>query len=321
MADKSSILHTVRVLWSRAALWRLVLLSAILSLLLFMFFPPVTNIHPLKPPPVIAEATYTPAPAENSTPPSPLPSSQPQTANLSLATPNDIANDAIRKETGLDTALLGRLYEGSVKVNGFDVPLPGKHWIILANMAANGPVVAGRTLLLGRVEHKNLVEVLQVFAIRPKIKDQASPFLSEQAVNFKGLFKSEEFNTLKPSMGWVIYDLSTSSWDKWGDHNFKMSNLVRAAVGDMIAKGISYPQNFITVEFMIADKAGYLEVIYYFNPEVKHTLISTISGNPDTKLEPANLDNYPEKVAYIKRIKLWGDSFWLRLKTVFATGL
>jgi len=323
----TSLRYAAKSLWKRAPLWRFSLMSGLLLALLFILFPPAT-FEPKNPPAPspAAPASYVSAspaspatPAAQNTPP---PASPPaQTADLSLATPDSAENDAIRNETGLDPAMLGTLYDDSLKMNGFDIPLPGKHWIMFAHIRMDGPKVSGMSYFLGRVVHKRFVEGVIVQAHRPKPGQEASPFLSSNVAKFVGLYKSTECTALDTNACWLIYGLFTDKWKQWGNRNVKMDILQRAAAGDMAAKGISYPQNLLVVQFMQASKKGYLETLYVFNPETDHIKTPEAASNMDTDWALNNISRYPEKLAYLDKLKKWGMSFWPQIRKLYAAGV
>jgi hypothetical protein len=219
----------VRALWARAPWWRFCALSAALLTLLFVLFPP----EPHEANPVgQGQATYTPPPvtaggSAQPTLPAEPPAASPHTADLSLATPDSEANAAIREETGIDPAVLGHLYGGSLKMAGFDVPLPGKHWIMFAQMKLTAPHGEGMAYFLGRVAHRRLMEALVVNALRPKPDDEMAGALSDRVKQFKGLFKAEECNAATPHGCWLVYGLFTWQWGQWGNRNVTMDNLLQ----------------------------------------------------------------------------------------------
>jgi hypothetical protein len=326
VSAETSLRDTVQSLWKRAPLWRFSLMSASLLTLLFALFPPA----PPQPgddslqQPYPTAASYTP----QATAGPDLPSQQnpattaanaPKTADLSLATPGSAESDSIREETGIDPAVLGHLYSGSLKMGGYDVSLPAGHWIMLASLKMNGPKASGMAYFLGRVKHKRLIAGLVVHAVRAKPDEEMGLLRNMKAM--KPLFKSPEcVSEDAPHACWILYGLFTSQWEQWGNRNVKMDNLTRAAVGSMTAKGISYPQDLIIVQFMRGEKWGFLEALYSFNPEADHIVTSDAASTADTEWAPVNIKHYPEKVAYIEKLKQWGASFWPHFNEAFEAG-
>jgi hypothetical protein len=299
------------------------LLSAGLFSLLFILFPPMDrraadHYDPTSsPPPTYTSQAVSPDNALPQTQPSGSPTA-PHTADLSLSTPNNADNDAIKQETGLDAAVLGHTYSGSLKMGGFDIMLPPGRWIMLAQMKMNGPKAAGNAYILGRILHKRLVGEIVVHAVKAKPDQQMGPLRDMSKLKF--LYKEDECNAEHPAACWVIYGLFTSKWAQWGDHNLKMDNLTRAAVGTMAAKGISYPQDMIFVQFMRGEPWGFLEALYGFNPETANISTAEAASVADTDWAPVNIHRYPEKMAYVEKLRQWGASTWPNFKKAFQAG-
>ena len=119
---------------------------------------------------------------------------------------------------------------------------------------------------------------------------------------------------------WTIRTIYATGWSRWGDRAVKLSAIDRAAAGDMSATGITYPQDFISVQFTRTEAWGLLEVMYLFSPEVEHITSHTVLSINESDWTPANLSRYPEKVAYIDKMKAWGKAFWPQFKQAFDGG-
>ncbi len=164
---------TLRSLWRRAPLWRFALIVASLLTVLFVLFPPKP--HTKQTPNISAQASYmSPRPVSHNetvqsafpiTPPAVQPTLPPASSALqspestSVQLPKSSSSVAASSSaslnesgTGLDPALLGRSYSGSVQVNGFELPLPEGNWFLIANTNYNTPTVSGAIYFLDVLE-------------------------------------------------------------------------------------------------------------------------------------------------------------------------
>jgi hypothetical protein len=107
------------------------------------------------------------------------------------------------------------------------------------------------------------------------------------------------------------------NWSRWADRAVRISAIDRAAAGDMSAKGVTYPQDFVVSTFTRTEKWGLLEVMYLFSPDAEGISSRVALSVTDTDWTPANVSRYPEKVAYIDKQKAWGMAFWPKFKTAF----
>ncbi len=121
---------------------------------------------------------------------------------------------------------------------------------------------------LGRIERKTLTGAVIIYAL----KSNTSPGAGFEA--FKGCSDPNAAHVANDGMTpfdhqacWSIHNLFTPPWQQWGNREAKMSNLTRSAAGDMAAKGVTYPQDFVAVQFYRAEKWGMLDASYLFSPE------------------------------------------------------
>jgi hypothetical protein len=311
-------------LWARAPWWRFFMMSGAFLTLLCLLFPPERVLRQLLPlPAAISEASYTPVVGSAQELPSasadPVKSGA-QVADLSLATHGSNANDK-ENVSGLDTALIGRTYRDRFLVNGFNLPLPPGEWAIFANSSIKiikDPANTGMSFFLGRIEAKRLVGAVIIHAVR-------SPSPSTGFEAFSRCDDAELIYAAKESVVpydhqacWLMHTYFTPPWQQWADKAIKMASIARAAAGDMTAKGISYPQDFVAVQFFRSEKWGLLDVSYLFSPEnegIKSNVVPTLR---DADWFGAHRQQYPEKVAYVNKIKDWGRSFWGRFDLAFS---
>lgn len=347
-----SPLRTIRRLWQRAPLWRFSAMSAlVLSLLFVLFFPnrihspPVTSNrlgeasyhslpHPASPPSAdLAASTRNPVNAtaassrdQPAAPVAPVTTgNRPgriKTASLSLATPGGASSTA--GNSGLNIAMAGRSYHGTFPANGFNVPLPSGDWLLLANFSIKMPHAAGEVLYLGKIERLTLTGVVRITAVRSTDQSgtgfpEAKGCTSEAANNNFTL--NEQVVASGHQACWLIQNYFTNPMQRWADRGLKIPPLERAAAGDLAAKGVSYPQDMMMVRFTRAETWGLLEVGYIFSPEAEHISSGAAATYSDSEWHLENIKRFPEKEAYVEKLKRWAEGFWPRFKTAFDTTL
>lgn len=323
--------RTFAHLWRRAPTWRLIGLVAALLTALCVLFPTHISTPALASSNMaaVSPASYTPQPETTITPktsPEPAPvqtaisasTAKPphvQTANLSLATP-DIHPHAPGE---LNDALAGQRINGSLRVDGFDVPLPPGDWLRLAGMHFHMPTASGELLMLGLVKNQRLMGYARITAGRSTTGFRATPGCDRQNANTNVLV-NEALEPFGHQACWLIEHTFLAPLQAWADRANKLSPLERAAAGDLSAKGVSYPQEMLNVRFTRSERWGLLEVRYGFNPEEDHITSSDVATYADSDWEPANIARYPDKVTYVDKLKHWANGFWPRFKAAFDAG-
>lgn len=328
-------------LWRRAPWWRGLLMSAMLLSLLFVLYRPIPSpptdagvqlgalAHYVRPAAtaggVAAVGLPDTAPAPAASRPAAKPaavsvarpvSTTPKTAALSLAGPSS-AQDSL----GIDHALAGRLYSDFVAINGYKVPLPAGKWVQLANTSINIPSATGSGFFLGKIEHKRLVGAVSGMVLRSKDKPGAGyPEVTgcarpDPTRNFALV---EEVVAFDNQSCWRIHSYYTPPLQKWADRSVNIGVLDRAAAGAMAAKGIDYPQDLVDVRMSRFTKGAGMEVHYMFNPEVEGISSSTVVSYTDMDWRANNIVRYPEKQAYVEKLKAWGAQFWPKFKAAFS---
>lgn len=333
-------LLTLRRLWRRAPAWRMVGLLAVLLTVLCVVFPPHPKLASQAPAPE-PQASFTPPPQPAAplpaTPPPvarapvvpktvapPAPANPPQvhTANLSLATPNQSS-----KTDGLNDALAGNRFSGSLRVDGFNVPLPPGEWLQLASARfeqkspQGDKKASGELLMLGRVRNRRLTGYIRITAAR-SATDPGTGFVvspgCEKQNEGTNILVQEAIEPFGHEACWLIEHSFLAPLQAWADRANKLPALERAAFGDLAAKGVTYPAEMVNVRFTRAEQWGLLEVRYGFSPEEDHIAsTSQIASYADSDWQPTAIGRYPDKVAYINKLKTWGEGFWPKFKAAF----
>jgi hypothetical protein len=242
-----------------------------------------------------------------------------QTANLSLATPSA----SQPRPDGLDSALAGRGYSGLLRVNGFSVPLPAGTWLMLANTSFKLPTATGEMIYLGQIKNKRLVGAIRITAgrslDRPGAGFKAAPGCNDHQTD-NNYVMSEEVIPNGHQACWIIGFEVTTPLQQWADRAVALPSLDRAAAGDMAAKGVTYPQDLVDLRFTRAETWGLLEVKYFFSPEAAGIKSNDVISLRDSDWFVDNISRYPEKQAYVDKLKQWGSQFWPRFKSAFDEG-
>jgi hypothetical protein len=359
LVPTESPFRTFARLWKRAPVWRLSgMFAAVLTLLFVLFFNKASDqpehalaatsgqtsylpqpsseqsdkSNSIAPPPGAGSSTTAPdinkqsmkavaSGSKTQTQPTSLSASpKVQTANLSLAVPGEPATSS----GDIDSALGGRTYSGSVSINGYKVPLPTGNWVILSSAHYKSPIATGELVFLAQVKNRRLIQGARVFALRsagqsgngfpPKLKGCVG-------VNRNALYVASEAEDADGHQAcWLVASFFTPPLQQWADRAIKIDALDRAAAGDLAAKGVTYPQDFIRLRMTRTETWGLLEVSYLFSPEAAGIKSNDAISVADTDWTPENVSRYPEKVAYVEKMKQWGMQFWPGFKAAFDAG-
>lgn len=225
--------------------------------------------------------------------------------------------------SGLDSALVGRSYRQSIELEGYKVPLPPGQWAVLASISGHPNGASGVEYFLGRIEQKKLVGAIRLFAVRsdelpgtglPAAKGCTSgnPDLDHLVL--------EEVTPYGHQACWLINNYYAPPLQQWEDRALRIAALDRLAGRDLAAKGVSFPQDFVDVRFSRAETWGTLEVSYLFDPELDGIESNTALSARESDWHAPNVGRFPDKVAYLAKMRDWGDGFWPKFKLAFASG-
>lgn len=246
-----------------------------------------------------------------------LPKQPKQASSLSLATPGDVQD----KASSLNSALGGRTYADSASVDGYKIPLPAGDWVVLSNAHFKSPQATGELVFLGQVSNRHLIGGVRISAVRSTGQDgeQFPPKLKGCVENQgNALYVAPEaMDSNGHQSCWLIDSYFTPPLQQWADRAIKLPALDRAAAGDMAAKGVSYPQDFIRIRMTRTEKWGLLEVSYLFSPTAAGIKSNEVISMTDSDWTRENISRFPEKVAYVDKLKQWGIKFWPRFKSMF----
>jgi hypothetical protein len=238
-------------------------------------------------------------------------------AAISLAVPG---RSKATDSSGLDPALLGRTYSGAIDMNGFHLPLPPGSWAVLANIRVGKPQAPGLGLFLGHVENRRLVAALRVFALKSANLPGAGFPSVQGCVPGNPRYNAMDVSAMMPfghQACWLMFNMYTPPFLQWADRGVRIPQLDRIAAGDMAAKGVTYPQDLIAVEFHRAEKWGAVQASYLFSPDSEGIRSSTVVSYTDADWYPSNIGRFPEKMAYVEKLKSWAQTFWPKFDAAF----
>lgn len=227
---------------------------------------------------------------------------------------------AIDPTSGLERVLLGRTFEGTLRVNGFDVPLPPGQWALLADGSVTGnahPENTGRIYFLGQIVHKRLVAALWVQAMRSPGVGFAPNNNCTQPANLYALALPDTPG--REGCTW-IRSFFSGGLQQWADKAAHLDSMARAVGENLAAKGVTYPQEFVTAGFDRADKSQELSAGYLFSPDKDGITSNLVPSARDSDWYKANLQRYPEKVAYVHKLAQWASGFAPKLDAAFEAG-
>jgi hypothetical protein len=243
----------------------------------------------------------------------------PREVPLALSRPAGPAYTDPAQGTGAK-APMGKVFRDTFEVDGRRLPLPPGNWTVLSDIRGNRPDQTVASYFLGRIERQRLAGAIVIQSVAVK----TSPANGFPATRFceegNALYVVNESNEPNGSQScWLMHNIFTPPWTHWDDRNVRIGQAERAAAGEMSIRGISYPQDFVVVEFHRAEKASLLNVMYLFSPEQEHINASPASTYRDSDWYGANIARDPARVAYVGRLRDWGTNWWIRFKQAFAS--
>jgi len=332
-------------LWRRAYLWRICLLLGLGLTGLFISCPPdvgtkggrhvlpeqvayvppkalpgaMPTTSPAAPSVIAQEAKSVLTAAVPSAPRHRAPASAVPAVNaaISLAPPGQ---HTVPDSFGLDPALQGRTYSGSIDVNGFHLPLPPGKWAVLASIRIGKARAPGQGLFLGHIEHRRLVAALRVFAMK-SVDLPGEGFPSARGCEpGNSRYNAMEVAAMTPfghQTCWLMLNIYTPPLLQWADRAVRIAQLDRIAAGDMAAKGVTYAQDLMAVEFHRAERWGLVQADYLFSPDSEGIHASEVVSYTDSDWYPANIGRFPEKMAYVEKLKSWAQMYWPKFDAAF----
>ena len=222
--------------------------------------------------------------------------------------------------SGIDPTQLSKTAHGAIVVKGFSIQLPPGEWMSLANGTIKGKH-DGELMILGRIEHKKLLGLVQITA-RRTVDPSTEEFPVLPACAPGGgqddLSIHSEVNTANVEIScWVINHLFTPPLAQWANKSIKMDGMFRMAAGDLAAKGVTYDQDYVEVNLARQANWGLLQVKYDFDPSLDGITSASAMSYEDTDWAVKRIQHFPDKQAYLQKLETWGANQWSIFKHAF----
>jgi hypothetical protein len=93
-------------------------------------------------------------------------------------------------------------------------------------------------------------------------------------------------------------------------------SIIGAAIGELEARGVKYPPLLLSAFFRLADKQGFLDVVYYFNPETDG-IISKPASWEESDWNRNRIHQYSDKIAYVEKLRAWAVAWYPAVREGF----
>lgn len=243
----------------------------------------------------------------------PQPKAVPVSAQPLLPRP---ANPSIApaQDSQAHNVIMGKTFQGAMNLHGRQVPLPEGEWTAVAYIAGTA-VGATESLVLAQPKDAQLhgLVIIQSGRLAP---DRPTGYRqSAQCVRagllYSKVLANEDFGYQNC---WTINHNISAEWNA-----SSVPNLLKAAVGDLSIRGVAMPAVMISVYYRLADKQSMLHAIYYFNPETEGIKSTPTSVWEESDWHRSYVAQYPEKVAYVQKLRAWSEGWHERVNEAFRT--
>ncbi len=209
----------------------------------------------------------------------------------------------------------GQVLEGSVKYGSYEVPLPDGQWTVIGEYRF-------------QTTHNTTLGDLELAQLKTK-KTFEKVITIRTVLNFGirsgGGWKSSRDCENKDMH--YIKKLSNSS--KTLECNYvkhlsfipeeiKKNSTSGQLIGNLSEQGVSVPGNVISSVFIHGNPMNVLLVGVMFNPEADGLSPSPEADWHKTEWNPHNIDNFPERKAYVDKVIAWNQKWAPRYKAAFG---
>ena len=231
---------------------------------------------------------------------------------ITAAMPNTALTASTQTSAGEGIGLMGRTFSSVVPFLGRQLPLPGGVWKVVAYVHGGTGEGRSRAIFLARVTEGKLLAASAFIGSEPTAEPpigyrQYSQCMRKQLVHAE-VHVNDDFGLQEC---WTINHNDSNAWRNTQDA------LLRAAMGELAISHLEVPQTMVSVHFRLADKSGYLNGVYFFNPEEEGIMTTPASVWQESEWYSGNINKYPEKSAYVQRLRLWGAMWLPKLKVTF----
>jgi hypothetical protein len=265
------------------------------------------------------------APNAGSQSQSPDPSASRQVAPFPIPIPISpgaptVADGAGRRAYAEAQTMVNASYSKYFPAGGANIPLPDGEWQLYAISKINQDNLLGMAYFIVRIERAHIEGAIRIFVAdntsRPPSGIAAPPRCQDHFVDNIFTF-NEACNDFGSQSYWRVFNYFAGSWKNVADPKAHISDLDRAAGRAIFGRGLSYSQDFLGVQFNRAEKSGFIQADYLFS-----TPSSIVSDSAETfrgsDWHASNIQKFPEKLAFAKKLKVWGAQFWPDFKAAFT---
>lgn len=199
--------------------------------------------------------------------------------------------------TPLANALIGKRYQDLFRIQGQAIPLPTGTWTVLAHFRDSGVGSArGDAVVLAKLDGNKLAGVIAINAL--EAGKGVAPFEACNRQDY--VFRHVD-----------TYEAQGNQRCWWINHAVAMwqtQSVFQAASLELARLGIGVPSVMLNVGFRRADKAGFATTFYYFDPS-SDGIVTAPTSWAESEWHRARIDADPRRVAYVKRMQHWGESW------------
>ena len=208
---------------------------------------------------------------------------------------------------------MGKTLTGQVPVQGKFVPLPPGEWLVVAHFPAPGEG-AVESLYLAQLNKDTLTKAVLIQSMRlggePGPGFRRSAQCSRTALLYTKTISNEDFGRQDC---WTINHTVQVRSER------DSPSLIRAAIGELEARGVKYPPVMLSAFFRLADKQSFQHAIYYFNPESDGIASSPTPIWDDSDWHRNYIRQYPDKVAYANKLRGWAEGWHTQVRDAFES--
>ena len=241
-------------------------------------------------------------------------------APIPMATPSGLTQpDAgLLKQPGLPPVPvnpnIGSKHRGVYDVFGRRVPLPMGEFEVTGYFTGQIGATEGVNVVLTRVEKQRLAALVFLLttpaSAKLKVGVRASADCARDDLFFKDVLSNDDFG----SQDCVVVN---HAWPQ-GFRAPQAANALRALATTLDTRGISLPPALVLVSFDLADRDGYLRVIYYFNPEMEGIQSRETVNWAESDWHKRYIARDPAKLAYMESARQWAEKWRPYLRQAFA---
>lgn len=224
---------------------------------------------------------------------------------------------------------IGSQFDDAFPVGDKRIPLPPGAWTVIGTeIKRDGDPAFHVAYMLAKIEDNAVKAATEIYASLP-IKKASSGGLFSSGASGGGWVTHRSCSRDDMHFVKVHSNIRLGDQDCWWVNHWRMN---RAGSGDsehwsesrkyLERNRIRAPMDMLGVSFRLANETDYLTVNYFFDPATAgftpmgdaHWSVSTWESS---EWHPDRVKNEEKKLAYIKRLISWGETWHRKVKTSF----